>query len=230
MVKKNTKKNPEADASNLEVQPEPDSKIESETKPEPEVKTETEAQTKTATKSRSKTKTAPVEEPIKIEEPEPEPAPVPVPAPAPAPDPVPSPAPSSGILVETTPASDFSIIKADASGSVVFALMVAMGTIMYFSYRAFQTDYMLLFCGLFVFLAVYPGLNLKVKNANSKIILEVSIAFASCMGVFLILKAMHIPDDQHSKILIIFVTLLGMRFIFFPAYNVGVAEDQRASS
>ncbi len=136
----------------------------------------------------------------------------------------------SGMAVEITPASDFSILKAETSASVVFGLMAVMGTIMYFSYTAFKDDYLLLFCGLFVFLGVYPSLNLKVSNPNSKIILEVSIAFALCMGVFLVLKAMQIPPAEHNKMLIIFVTLLGMRYIFFPAYNVGVAEDQKASS
>jgi len=135
-----------------------------------------------------------------------------------------------GGTVELTPASDFSILKAETTGGVVLGLMAVMGTIMYFSYQSFQSDYMLLFCGLFVFLGVYPSINFKVKNANSKIILEVSTAFALCMCVFLVLKSMQIPQDQHNKILIIFVTLLGMRYIFFPAYNVGVAEDQKASN
>ncbi|MBP7861497.1 hypothetical protein KA183_07435 [bacterium] len=135
-----------------------------------------------------------------------------------------------GGTVDITPASDFSILKAETSGTVVMGLMVVMGTIMFLSYRTFQSDYMLLFCGLFVFLGVYPSININVKNANSKIILEVSIAFALCMGVFLLLKSMQIPETEHLKTLIIFVTLLGMRYIFFPAYNVGVAEDQKASN
>lgn len=135
-----------------------------------------------------------------------------------------------GATVELTPASDFSIIKAETSSTVVLGLLAVIGVIIYFSYQSFQSDYMLLFCGLFVFLGVYPSINLKVKNANSKIILEVSIAFALCMCVFLVLKSMQIPQDQHNKILIIFVTLLGMRYIFFPAYNVGVSEDQKASN
>ncbi len=119
--------------------------------------------------------------------------------------------------------------NAEASGLVVFGLLTVMGVILYLSYNAFQADYMLLFCGLFVFLGIYPILNLKMNNSNSKIILEVSIAFACCMGVFLVLKALHIPEAEHSKILIAFVTLVGMRFIFFPTYNVGVGEDQKAS-
>lgn len=135
-----------------------------------------------------------------------------------------------GAMVELTPASDFSIIKAETSRGVVIGLLVALGVIIYLSYQSFQADYMLLFCGLFVFLGVYPSINLNVKNGNSKIILEVSIAFALCMCVFFVLKAMQIPQDQHNKVLIIFVTLLGMRYIFFPAYNVGVAEDQKASN
>lgn len=137
---------------------------------------------------------------------------------------------NQGSTVDITPASDFSILKAETSGTVVMGLMVVMGVIMFLAYRSFQSDYMLLFCGLFVFLGVYPSINIKVKNANSKIILEVSIAFALCMGVFMLLKSMQIPEAEHNKILIIFVTLLGMRYIFFPAYNVGVAEDQKASN
>jgi phosphatidylserine synthase len=137
---------------------------------------------------------------------------------------------NQGGTVDITPASDFSILKAETSGPVVMGLMAVMGVIMFLSYKSFQSDYMLLFCGLFVFLGVYPSINVKVKNPNSKIILEVSIAFALCMGVFLLLKSMAIPETEHLKILIIFVTLLGMRYIFFPAYNVGVAEDQKASN
>lgn len=135
-----------------------------------------------------------------------------------------------GATVELTPASDFSIIKSETSRGVVLGILVALAAVIYLSYQSFQSDYMLLFCGLFVFLGVYPSINLKVKNPNSKIILEVSIAFVLCMCVFLMLKAMHIPQEEHNRVLIIFVTLLGMRYIFFPAYNVGVAEDQKASN
>lgn len=121
-------------------------------------------------------------------------------------------------------------LQQEASAPVVFSLMTAMGIVLYLSYQAFQQDYMLLFCGLFVFLAVYPSINLNVKNANTKISLEVSIAFFCCMAVFLLLKAFNIPAAEHSKLVIIFVTLLGMKLIFYPAYNVGVLEEEKAST
>ena len=88
--------------------------------------------------------------------------------------------------------------------------------------KTFSDQGILLISGLFVFLGAYPAIKLGVDDPTKRFSIEITLIFALCMVLFVILRTIFpesTNDADHAKILIIIISAMATRMIVWPIYT-----------
>jgi len=106
-------------------------------------------------------------------------------------------------------------------------LCALAGGMFYVGTVLFTQDSLLFFTGIFIYLMVAPpGTYVHGKSKMATFTKEVAIAFGLCFALFMVLKKVMPVDADQARFFTVILTVLGVKLVFFPYYNLKSDDDQ----